>query len=132
MFYYKIEDNVVVGKTGKKPRFDHVESQEDCPIGSSCILDEGSGVYIFNLPTKSEEDQTSLTHAECKRRIYSEWDADQQWNALAGADGYTEQDKIDCLNWVNACRSSRDAILSHEDILTIDVTDDQYWPIYGD
>lgn len=82
------------------------------------------------LPTV--EEQTVKVQAQCRARIYAEWDADQQWNALAGVSGYTDDDLTACKAWVDKCRSARDALLANEEMLvTINVTDDKYWPTYS-
>ena len=76
------------------------------------------------------EEQVVKVQAQCKARIYAKWDADQQWNALAGVSGYTDEDLVNCKAWVDECRSARDALLADEaTLVTIDVTDDKYWPV---
>jgi hypothetical protein len=51
MFYYKIENQTVVGKYNAKPRAEHVESQEDWSLGSSYI----DGVFGEPVKTKAEQ-----------------------------------------------------------------------------
>lgn len=97
-----------------------------CRFDDSLVLDEG----IWRIRSSADDalDKVLEIKDECQRRIYSRWDQAQQWNALAGADGYTSEDLAECLSWVNSCRASRDALINHPDLVELDVTDDQYWP----
>lgn len=98
----------------------------DCRIDDNLVFD--NGVWRVRGSVDDEQGRASAIKDECQRRIYSRWDQDQQWNALAGADGYTSEDLAECLSWVNSCRASRDALLNHPDLVELDVTDDQHWP----
>ncbi len=50
IYYYKIQESVVVGKYTKRPRFDVVESEEDWPVGSLYI----EGVFSNTVMTDDE------------------------------------------------------------------------------
>jgi hypothetical protein len=76
------------------------------------------------------EEQTVLANAECSRRINTHWNQIGQINASLGV--YSEEDIAACAAWISSNREELIALLSNEDLLEIDVTDDQYWPIFED
>ena len=83
----------------------------------------------LSKPIKTLESQTSLTNSECTLRIESHWDQVGQRNVSIG-DIYTVEQEAGCKNWIIANRTALSSILTRDDILDIDVTDNQYWPEY--
>tara|TARA_R110000782_G_scaffold270483_1_gene371873 strand:- start:56715 stop:57071 length:357 start_codon:yes stop_codon:yes gene_type:complete len=66
MFYYKIKDGMVTGKTTTKPRFEHVESEEDWPLDSSYVVNQEVGV--FGDPIKTYSQELAILNAEKKAK----------------------------------------------------------------
>ena len=81
-------------------------------------------------PSKTLKSQTSLANSECTRRIYEHWDLVGQINVLRNDSTYTTAQKASCNKWIDDNKAALVAIMARTDILTIDVTDDQYWPVY--
>ena len=80
-------------------------------------------------PPKTLDQQTSLANSECTKRINLHWDDIGQRNVAIGGI-YTTAQEADCKKWIGDNRAALAAILARTDILNIDVTDDQYWPVY--
>ena len=80
--------------------------------------------------SKAKAIKISTANSECKRRIELHWDPVGQRNVAIGG-VYTTAQEADCKKWIGDNRAALAAILARTDILTIDVTDDQYWPVYG-
>ena len=78
---------------------------------------------------KAKEIKASIANSECKRRIELHWDDIGQRNVAIGG-VYTTAQEADCKKWISDNRTALAAILARTDILNIDVTDDQYWPVY--
>ena len=66
-------------------------------------------------------------NAECTRRIEFQWNQVGQLNAALGI--YSDVISDACKSWIASNRSALEALLNRSDILSIDVTDDQYWPV---
>lgn len=64
--------------------------------------------------------------AEATRRIESRWDKVGQNNVALGF--YTESERQDCINWINAHRTACQTILARPDLLDLDITDNALWP----
>lgn len=79
------------------------------------------------IPTTLEK-QTALANAECSKRINTHWNQIGQMNASLGV--YGEEGKANCAEWISLNRTALIALLAREDLLEIDVTDDQYWPVF--
>lgn len=77
-------------------------------------------------PTK--EEQTKAVNAECTKRINAHWNQIGQINSLLGI--YGTDDTTACTTWVTANRSALVTLLNRDDLIEIDVTDDQYWPVF--
>jgi len=92
-------------------------------------LPEGALLEAPVIPP-TVEGQTSLANAECTRRINEHWNQIGQINASLGV--YGEEDTANCAAWISSNREALIALLASEDLLEIDVTDDQYWPIFED
>ena len=65
-------------------------------------------------------------NAECTRRIELYWNQVGQLNAALGV--YSDENVEACKNWIASNRNARAALVERVDILTIDVTDNTYWP----
>lgn len=76
------------------------------------------------LPT--HEEQIVSANLECTKRINSKWNPVGQINVLLGV--YSDEDKADCLEWIEAHRGALSLLISRDDLISIDVTDDQFWP----
>jgi hypothetical protein len=76
------------------------------------------------------EQQTALANAECTKRINTHWNQIGQINASLGV--YGELDTANCSAWISSNRTALIVLLGREDLLEIDVTDDQYWPVFED
>lgn len=85
MNYYIIRDNVIVGKTTKKPLSNHIESEEDWPLGSSYI--DG----VFGEAVKSYDEALAELDAEYKQKFdaYS-----AEYGVAIFRDGLTESAKV--------------------------------------
>ena len=66
------------------------------------------------------------TNAECTRRIELYWNQVGQLNAALGI--YSDENAEACKNWIGSNRNARAVLVERVDILTIDVTDNAYWP----
>lgn len=101
--------------------------------GSKHKTEDGEGLPEGGLleapvipPTVAEK--TELANAECTRRINAYWNQIGQINASLGV--YGELDTANCAAWISSNRTALVALLAREDLLEIDVTDEQYWPIF--
>ncbi|EAQ66457.1 hypothetical protein MED121_07230 [Marinomonas sp. MED121] len=65
-------------------------------------------------------------NAECTRRIELYWNQVGQLNAALGV--YSDENVEACKSWIASNRNARAALVDRVDILTIDVTDNTYWP----
>jgi hypothetical protein len=74
------------------------------------------------------EKQTALANAECSKRINAHWNQIGQINASLGV--YGEEDTASCTVWISSNRAALVALLAREELLEIDVTDDQFWPVF--
>lgn len=77
-------------------------------------------------PTVSE--QTALANIECSKRINVHWNQIGQINASLGI--YGADDTAACSAWISSNRTALVALLAREDLIKIDVTDDQHWPVF--
>lgn len=68
----------------------------------------------------------STVKAEATRRIESRWDKVGQNNVALGL--YTESERQDCINWINAHRVACQALIARTDILELDINDNSLWP----
>lgn len=64
--------------------------------------------------------------AEATRRIESRWDNAGQNNVALNL--YSETERLDCINWINAHRAACQAIIARPDLLDLDITDNALWP----
>lgn len=78
------------------------------------------------LPTV--EEQTALANAECTKRINAHWDQIGQINASLGI--YGDEDTAACTAWIASNRKALVSLLAREGLVDIDVTDNQYWPVF--
>lgn len=85
-------------------------------------------IQAHRNPAKTIEGQTALANAECSKRINAHWNQIGQINASLGV--YGEEDTANCASWISSNRAALIALLASEDLLEIDVTDEQYWPIF--
>jgi hypothetical protein len=94
--------------------------------------EETSDGALFEEPIipPTLEEQTALANAECSRRINAHWNQIGQINASLGV--YGVEDTVNCAAWISINRAALVALLAREDLLEIDVTDDQYWPVFED
>lgn len=92
-------------------------------------LPEGALLEAPIIPPTIKE-QTALANTECTRRINAHWNQIGQINASLGV--YGEEDTANCAAWISSNRTALVALLAREDLLEIDVTGDQYWPIFED
>lgn len=90
---------------------------------------EGALLEAPILPPTLEE-QTLLAKSQCTKRINLHWNQIGQINASLGV--YGELDTANCSAWISSNRTALIALLTREDLLEIDVTDDQYWPVFED
>ena len=74
------------------------------------------------------EAQTALANAECTKRINQHWNQIGQINASLGV--YGEEDAAACTAWIVSNRKGLIELLSRDDLTEIDVTEDQYWPVF--
>ena len=70
--------------------------------------------------------QESMVKAEASRRIETRWDKVGQNNVALGL--YTESERQDCINWINAHRTACQAIIARPDLLDLDITNNALWP----
>lgn len=75
-------------------------------------------------------EQIALANAECSKRINAHWNQIGQINASLGI--YGADDTTACTAWITANREALVALVARADITEIDVTDGQYWPLYGE
>lgn len=68
----------------------------------------------------------SAVKAEATRRIELRWDNAGQNNVALGL--YTESERQDCINWINAHRQACQTIIARPDLLDLDITDNALWP----
>lgn len=89
-----------------------------------------SGGVLLDAPVtpKTLDEQTALANAECSKRINAHWNQIGQINASLGV--YGEEDSAACAAWISSNRAALVALLAREDLLEIDITDDQYWPVF--
>jgi hypothetical protein len=80
---------------------------------------------IHDLKRSSIE---GLAAKECTSRIERKWDSTGQLNASLGI--YDENDLSDCRMHISVHREALEKILLRDDLLEIDITDDQYWPVF--
>jgi len=90
---------------------------------------EGALLEAPIIPPTLEE-QTLLAKSQCTKRINLHWNQIGQINASLGV--YGELDTANCSAWISSNRTALIALLTREDLLEIDVTDDQYWPVFED
>lgn len=90
---------------------------------------EGALLEAPIIPPTIKE-QTALANAECSKRINAHWNQIGQLNASLGV--YGEEDAANCAAWITANRDALVALIARADITEVDVTDGQYWPLYGD
>jgi hypothetical protein len=76
------------------------------------------------------EEQTALANAECSKRINAHWNQIGQINASLGV--YGEEDAANCAAWISSNRAALVELLARDDLLEIDVTSDEHWPIFED
>jgi hypothetical protein len=88
---------------------------------------EGALLEALVIPPTIKE-QTALANAECTRRINAHWNQIGQINASLGV--YGEEDKANCAAWISSNRAALVALLARKNLLEIDVTDNQYWPVF--
>lgn len=88
---------------------------------------EGALLEAPVIPQTIEE-QTALANAECSARINKYWNQVGQINA--SLDVYGEEGKAACTAWISSNRVALVALLGRLDLLDIDITDDQYWPVF--
>jgi hypothetical protein len=88
---------------------------------------EGALLEAPVIPPTIEE-QTALANAECSKRINKHWNQIGQINASLGV--YGELDTANCAAWISSNRAALVALLAREDLPEIDVTDEQYWPVF--
>jgi hypothetical protein len=74
------------------------------------------------------ESQTELANSECTTRINQHWNQIGQINASLGV--YGEEDTANCATWISSNRSALISLLAREDLLEIDVSSDEHWPIF--
>ena len=72
--------------------------------------------------------QTALANAECTKRINAHWNQIGQINASLGI--YGDDDTAACSAWISSNRAALVSLLEREDLIEIDVTNDQYWPVF--
>jgi len=92
-------------------------------------LPEGALLEAPVIPPTNAE-QTALANTECSKRIHARWNQIGQINAALGI--YGADDTAACSAWIAANRAALVALIARVDITEIDVTDGQYWPLYGD
>ncbi|MEO9655898.1 hypothetical protein [Marinomonas sp.] len=74
------------------------------------------------------EAQTALANVECTKRINYHWNQIGQINASLGV--YGEEDTFACAAWIAANREALIELLNRDDLTEIDVTEDQFWPVF--
>lgn len=72
------------------------------------------------------EKQTADAEDECTKRISSKWNWLGQINASLGI--YSEDEIAACKQWISDHRSALADLLTMDNLVELDVTDDQYWP----
>lgn len=81
-------------------------------------------------PAAKQDKQRAQKQAEAKfeatRRIESRWDKVGQANVALGL--YTEQERADCVHWINSHRQALDALMVRSDLVDLIISDDAYWP----
>lgn len=75
---------------------------------------------------KAKEVAASVVKAEATHRIELRWSKAGQNNIALGL--YTESERQDCINWINAHRAACQAIIERPDLLDLDITDKSLWP----
>jgi hypothetical protein len=105
-----------------------IEIKGDAACGQ--LYDSATGEISNLKPVKYLEKQIELTKLECTRRIEFQWNEVGQRNVSIGSI-YTVEQETDCKNWIVTNMAALSAILGRTDILDLDVTEDQYWPVYG-
>lgn len=63
---------------------------------------------------------------EATRRIESRWDKVGQANVALGL--YTEQERAECVHWINSHRQALEALIASPDLVDLIISDDAYWP----
>jgi transposase len=70
--------------------------------------------------------KASAVKTEATKRIESRWDNAGQNNVALNL--YSESERLDCINWINAHRAACQAIIERPDLLDLDITDNSLWP----
>lgn len=93
------------------------------------VISEDEAKAILENKTDAEKliEQQEKAAIECTRRIELKWNQVGQLNAALGI--YSDESTQDCKDWISLNRDALANILIQGDLLTIDVTADQYWPI---
>jgi len=65
--------------------------------------------------------------AEATRRIESRWDKVGQANVALGL--YSEQERAECVHWINSHRQALEALIARPDLVDLIISDDAYWPV---
>ncbi|WP_392385060.1 hypothetical protein [Marinomonas primoryensis] len=117
----------VVDNVGKKYWDENGTKHTITELGEE--LPEGALLEVPVIPPTVAE-QTALSNAECSKRINAHWNQIGQINASLGI--YGADDTAACSAWISSNRAALVSILTNDSLLEIDVTDDQYWPVFED
>lgn len=90
-------------------------------------LDQGNALDPEFTDTEIIKANSEKANAECTRRIEAQWNQVGQVNAALGI--YSDENAEACKNWIAVNRHALEALLNRADLLSLDVTDDQYWPV---
>lgn len=125
MKYAKIVGGVVK-QIDCNPRAGFIEVVDDAVCGQLLNTETGETTnpsIVISLP-----EQVAIASNECRARIEVEWSLAGQSNVNLGI--ITGDEAIKCKAWIISCRDVYEGMKTRSDILDIDVTDDQYWPVY--
>ncbi|MBJ7553158.1 hypothetical protein [Marinomonas spartinae] len=88
-----------------------------------------SGNTVEDEFTEAEQLEQKKTSAnvECTRRINAKWDQIGQINASLGV--YSKEESAACADWIAQNRGALMNLLKREDLVRLDISDDQHWPV---
>jgi hypothetical protein len=67
-----------------------------------------------------------LVRDEATRRINQRWNAAGQANVALGL--YSDEQRQDCIDWINSHRDAANSLIARSDLLEIDVSANEHWP----
>lgn len=90
-------------------------------------MDDEAIEAVHNQKQFEIERAKNGVRSECEKRITKHWSAIGQVNVALGI--YSEEEAQACKDCINAHRQACNALLERSDLLELNYTSDEYWPV---